>query len=135
MATYTHTRRGILGAIAIAPVVIAAPAVAATSPIEAAWQEWRQASTQHEECETLSQAQEDALWERIESACDRIYNSTETGARAAEVRLWMAMSRAAIFKPEHAAVRREDLAHLVANHGKMEEGADQVIFAIRALRG
>lgn len=42
MATHTHTRRALFGAMAIAPIVIAAPALGETSRFDALRLEWLQ---------------------------------------------------------------------------------------------
>lgn len=134
MATTSHTRRAALGAILIAPAVIAAPAVAGYSKVEAAFTEWKAVRhhLDHDDNDVTDAGH--PMWDRLTGAERIIRESRETGARVAEIRLWVSVVNDLIYAAETDAVEREDVDWLLENANEPDDSTVMILRAIKALR-
>jgi len=134
----TATRRGILSAMAIAPVVIASPATAmfAQGKAEAAFADWK--ATRHAlNTSTDDDVLEDPnhpIWSRLKRAEHIIRDSKEVGARVAEIRLWVSLTSDLLYTAEQEALQREDVDWLIVNADDPEFSTVMALRAIKALR-
>ncbi len=130
------TRRGVLSALAIAPVVITAPAIASASGAEDAFTEWKAIrcainAAMHDDYDEGDHP----IWTRLTRAEHAIRDSRETGARVAEIRLWLSITGDLVYRAEHDAIHREDVDWLIANADEPEFSTIMALRAIKALRG
>ena len=131
------TRRSLIclasGVSAAALFVGGVSAASSSSEVEAAFADWK-AVRQACDDDPEGWDADHPGWERMNRAEDTIDNSPETGARAAEIRLWVALTYGLVADKQHKAIRREDIEWLLSS---LEEGdylERSMLRAIRALR-
>ncbi|WP_162233747.1 hypothetical protein [Sphingomonas sp. Leaf17] len=122
--------------MATAPAgLVATPAfAAASSGIEASFTEWKAA---RKACDTATEGWEDDHpgWKRMSDAEDIILDTRLTGARVAEMRLWIGLAFNADTTRQCEAIWSEDFGWMLANVDQFDSSEYRMILAIKALRG
>lgn len=138
------TRRALLRAVTIAPVALAAPGLATTvtlprtgGDIERHWQD-RCAAYRAFNADDATYTDPDrewAYWDRIDAAEAGILNSPENGARAAEVKLWVAWSHYPNTGDRDPDIAQGNVPALRAVRDDMDWHEKLIFAAILNLRG
>lgn len=135
--TANPTRRSLIclasGVGAAALLVGGVAAANPTSEVEAAFADWK-AVRQACDDDPEGWNADHPGWERMNRAEDTIDNSPETGARVAEIRLWVALTYGLVADKQHKAIRREDIDWLLSSLEEGDYPERSMLRAIRALR-
>ena len=134
------TRRALLGGVGLAGAATVVPAVAKlplTSQVEAAFADWK-ATRDELNASSDDDGTDDAghpIWARIKRSEMIMRDSRESGARVAEIRLWLSLTGDLMYDDEHAALHREDAAWLLRHARDPEFTTIMALRSIQALRG
>ncbi|WP_066781275.1 hypothetical protein [Sphingomonas sp. CCH5-D11] len=140
----TTTRRGVLGAIAVAPAVLAAPALSHTSAdaaIEAAWQRRVEAYAAFHALPEDNGPIVDGYgpgereqWDIIDEAEELIRSTAARTPRGAMIQLWCAMYHSVTGREDDEALTRADFAAIDRLDSSLDWSARLTLSALRSLQ-
>lgn len=138
------TRRGLLGAISVAPAVLAAPALAKERPdavIETAFRRRQAAYAAYNALPVKNEPVVDgygpgerALWATIDQAEEIIRSTVASTPRGVMLQLWCAMYHTVSGREDDEAVTRGDFAAIDRLDSRLDWNARLTLAALRSLQ-
>lgn len=140
MTTISASRRAVIGALAISPL-IAAPAIAAPAgdaTILAAWDRRVNAYAAYlalpEERYGFENPEEDRLWSIIDEAEETIRSTFATTPRGVMIQLWCGMYHSITRNDQDVALTAGDFAALEGADAHLDWNARLMLAALRSLK-
>jgi hypothetical protein len=144
MATLASTRRGLLGAIAVAPAVLALPALATNYPDAAIETAWRSRQAAYATYNALPVENgpvvngygpgERELWAIIDEAEETIRSTVAATPRGIMLQLWCAMYHTVTGREDDEALTRGDFAAIDRLDNGLDWNARLTLAALRSLQ-
>ncbi|MBO9380017.1 hypothetical protein GG804_24935 [Sphingomonas histidinilytica] len=132
MAKHEHTpsRRSILAAIAVTPM-IAVPAAASAAAIETTFSRWKAAYL----ASNSSHRGDQAILNIIDRSEQEIFDCAQLSPRVAEMHLWIILSYTTTDRNDVIAIGKEDAGYLYSVERDYDWPERLTVHAIKALRG